>query len=352
MNIKVTQEVLDNPLWYPLLDVVVAILQQRDIRHAFDVSQYDTIAASPWLSGALGARASTAEFIRSSSKAANRDISSDAVTLMIDDLAPPCGETVDKRVIRVYPLAALAILMQPLYVIVEDENSDGAFVLWMARLLGLDAIQRSYRAGRLMFRHAGGKNQFAKSAKALSFGVWPRDDEPILSLQLRAIALLDSDAHFPGDSPNAQIVQDVKAHVAFVHMLNGRFIESYVPEHFFHLRLDKDRKGPKVHAYFRLTESQRNHFPIKDGFMDNATPPQPQDYVTFLADRRRKQEERDLYRTVDPRDWVQLAAGMGSGVASVYQDKGYRCQHNTRELLTRNQQTELNALLTRVIRYL
>src|SRR5450759_4246511 len=106
---------------------------------------------------------------------------------MIDDFAPQSGETIAKRAIRVRPFGALTILMQPLHLIVEDESSDGAFVLWMARLLGRDTIIRSYRAGRLLFRHAGGKWQLKKSATALTFGVWPRSNQPILSLQLLSL---------------------------------------------------------------------------------------------------------------------------------------------------------------------
>src|ERR1035437_106704 len=223
MNIQVHPRVLADPRWHPLLDVIVSILELPHSRHAFDISQYKTLENSPWLSEATGLRANTAELIGSSAKATSRDGASDAVTLLLDDSAPHSGETLPGEVIRVHPLGALTILMQPLHLIVEDESSDGAFVLWMARLLGRDTIRRSYSAGRLLFRHAGGKGQMAKSAAALTFGVWPRSNKPILSLQLRAIALLDSDSRFPGDQPNAGFVQDLQAHVAAVHMLSGRY---------------------------------------------------------------------------------------------------------------------------------
>ena len=184
MNVQVAPTVLRDPRWHPFLDVVTDIVRQPDSRHAFDASQYESISKSAWLLGATGARATTAELIRLSAKAASRDMISDFVTVRIDDLAPSGGETLAQRTIRIHPLGALVILMQPLHLIVEDENSDGAFVLWMARLLGRDTIRRSYRAGRILFRHAGGKTQIRKSAEALTFGVWPRSNQPILSATL------------------------------------------------------------------------------------------------------------------------------------------------------------------------
>ena len=352
MNIQVTTKVLDDPRWHPLLDVVVSILQQPESRHAFDTSQYRRVEKSAWLSGASGIRASTAEFIRSSARAASRDVPSDAVTLVIDDSAPQSGETIADRAIRIHPFGALTILMQPLHLIVEDEISDGAFVLWMARLLGRDSIIRSYRSGRLLFRHAGGKGQFARSASALTFGVWPKVNQPILSRRLRAIALLDSDARFPGDEPNAQYVEEVEPHVAFVHMLKARCIESYVPRYYAWRRLESDGGASSVDAYFRMTDSQRCHFPIRVGFRDGATPPHPQDHATFLADTNREPAERDHFRSVDPADWARFAGGFGRSLAAVFREPGYRCEPNEPGHLTEKQRTELNSFLTKVIQYL
>src|SRR5262249_15637332 len=262
--------------------------------------------------------ASTAEFIRSSTKATSRDGASDAVTLLIDDLAPQSGETLPRGVIRIHPLGALTILMQPLYLMVEDESSDGAFVLWMARLLGNDALLRAYRDGRLLFRHVGGKGQFVKSAAALSFGVWPRTNQPIMSLQLRAIALLDSDARFPGDQPNAQLTVDLQPHVAFIHVLSGRSIENYVPKSYVSPRLVG--LSSAVDSYFRMQEEQKNYFPLKKGFRDAATPPQSQTHASFLADVRYELAERNHYRAVDSHDWEEFAGGFGDRLAAVFRE--------------------------------
>ena len=358
MNIQIAPRVLTDPRWHPLLDAVVSILQQSGIRHGFEVSQIAALIKSPWLAHAIGTRATTAEFIRSSAKAVSRDGQSDAVTILLDDLASLSGVNLQGNVVSIHPFGALTILMQPLHLIVEDESSDGAFLLWIARLLGRDAVRRSYRAGRLSFRHAGGKGQIVKSARALTFGVWPREgeqhnargktDEPILSLQLRAIALLDSDADFLGHEPNKQIAQDVVPYVASVHILRCRAIENYVSLLYAQRHLGLI---PSLRAYFRMSEPQRSHFPIKKGFR-HADRQQAQDHATFLADQSRAPQVRELFRSVDARDWDQFADGFGSAFADVFSKPECRCEPNHQNQLTREQKTELNAFLTQVIKYL
>jgi hypothetical protein len=276
------------------------------------------------------------------------------VTLRIDDQAPSCGETITPAVIRIAPFSALTILMQPLHLIVEDESSDGAFVLWMARLLGRDTIREAYNAGRLLFRHAGGKGQLCKSARALTYGVWPREGKPILSLKLRTIVLLDSDARFPGDAPNLQYVQETKPFVAFVRELKGRSIENYVPRAFATRWLIANQMGNAADPYFRMTDEQRNHFPIKKGFKDRANPPNVQTHAAFLADQSLDPRERHLYQSANAVDWAQFAGGFGVHLGSVFQEPRYRCDPDSHSDtgLRRDHRDEINAFLSEVIRYL
>ena len=101
-----------------------------------------------------------------------------------------------------------------------------------------------------------------------------------------------------------------------------------------------------------MTEQQRNHFPIKRGFVDDAMPPQPQGHAAFLVDACREQAERNHFQTVNPQDWLHFASGFGDRFAAVFQEPAYRCQAGEAVLLTQSQRTELNDFLTQVIRYL
>src|ERR1035437_5216130 len=101
-----------------------------------------------------------------------------------------------------------------------------------------------------------------------------------------------------------------------------------------------------------MTESQRCHFPIKKGFRDSSTPPQPKPYAVFLADTDIDLAEREHYRSVAPVDWMLIAGGFGERFADIFKEPGYRCERNEPHLLTQGQRTELNSFLTNVIRYL
>ena len=350
MIVQVERTVLNDDRWHPLLDVVVAVLSQAGSRHAFDTRQYEQLLRSPWLSNATGVRATTPEFLRSSAKAVSREGTSDAVTIRIDDAGPIYGESLAGGVIRIHPFGALTILLQPLHVVVEDESSDGAFLLWMARILGRDAIRRAYSAGRLVFRHAGGKTQMVKSARSLSYGVWARPAQPILSMKLRIIAILDSDARFPGDQPNVEIAREVEPYVAFVRILNARAIENYVPYPYARRRLQKDNLAGAADSFFKLTESQRDHFPLKRGFRDAAA--LPQSHASFMADNSRHVSERGHFASVSAVEWIQYAGGFGDRLGDVYREAEFRCSATDGQLLTKSQRAELNEFLTQVITYL
>ena len=350
MILQVETTVLNDNRWHPLLDVVVAIIGQPGSRHAFDTTQYNELFKSTWLAYATGLRATIPEFLRASARAVSREGRSEAVTIRIDDSAPFSGQSLAGEVIRIHPFGALTILLQPLHVLVEDESSDGAFILWMARILGRDVIRRAYSAGRLVFRHAGGKTQMVKSAAALSYGVWARSGQPILSMKFRAVALLDSDARFPGDQPNAQIARNIEPHLAFAHVLNGRSIENYLPQPYARRRLQKDGLGAAVDSFFKLSEAQREHFPLKRGFRDVVG--QAQSHASFMADNSRHLSERGHFAAVSTADWPQYAGGFGDQFAEVYQEPEFRCSASEAGLLTNAQKQELSAFLTRVITYL
>ncbi|MCX4164561.1 MULTISPECIES: hypothetical protein [Paraburkholderia] len=350
MNIRISSSVLNNPRWHSVLDVLFELTMQNDSPHSFDVGNYPRLVASSWLRGGGNERLTTLEVLRAAMKHASRNAVAAPVVLEVDDLAPVSGRTEGDNTIVAHPLGALAILMQPLHVIVEDETSDGGFFLWMARLLGIDAIIRAYRSGRLLFRHAGGKGQFKKCAMALSYGIWPRPNNPILALRLRAIAILDSDARFPGDEPNAAIRDGVSDHVAHVHVLEGRYIENYVPDPFVRRRLSDVGRHMAIEPFLRMTTNQRAFFPIKRGFKkaDSAV----QTRAAFLADDTRDTREKSLFESINPADWDVLADGFGDVLSTVYHDSSYRCEPGREHLLSPSQRSELRQILTTIARYL
>jgi hypothetical protein len=349
--IRFAARLMSEPQWHPFLDVVIAVIEASGGRHMIDPAQYGDIARSNWLKDASGPRASTLEIIRASTRVTERAQPSDAVTIILDEKESRAGNIETPSRVRIHPFGGLALLLQPLFVIVEDESSDGAFLLWVARVLGLDSIRRAYRQGHIQFRHAGGKHQLSKSARALTYGVWDQG-KPIFSLRLRAVGVLDSDSRYPEAQPNSAIVEELKKHVAFVHQLKRRSIENYVPEKYFRSRMSGPQHGFDIDAYFRLSEVQRSHFPLKSGFRQSGSGA-VQDHEQFLLDPQRDMLERDLYRDVPAGDWIRIAAGLGDTLADVYREEKYRCdQGGEPRLLPADVREELAGLLTSLIQHL
>jgi hypothetical protein len=350
VNIRIAPQVLSESRWHPVLDAIVEIVIQSDSHASFDLRQYQLLASSSWLKGASGPRANIAEVIRAAARTMGRSVPVGAVTLEVDTSAPQCGELLTNGVMRFPPLKALVVLAMPLQVIVEDETSDGGFVLWMARLLGKDTLRAAYNAGRISFRHAGGKTQMVKAARALSYGVWQRENRPILLLKYRAVAILDSDARHETDSPNEAIRQELEPHVAFAHVLKGRTIENYVPLRFAVKRLQNLTE--QVEAYFQLTEEQRRFFPLKRGFKNTDTPPQAQSMPTFQADIRWSTPEKQLFSAISPTEWIKFSGGFGDTLADVFSEARYRCNPGQVDLLTQTQRAELDQVITMILRHI
>jgi hypothetical protein len=320
--IKISEKVLETEVFYPVLDVIVLLIERSGNRHAIDPSNINIIARSSWVL----TRPALADVLRASAKSSFHSQPSDAVSVLVDKI-PDNDSEVDrvKKQIKASPFDALILLTSPLHILVENETTDGAFLLWMARLLDLPTFRQAYNDSRITFRQAGGKGELIKSAKALSHGVWESKRRGRKPLSLRVIAILDSDARYPGHRPNKWIEDGIRELVAFVHVLKRRTIENYVSSKPMKHRLAHENRDEHVRAYFRLELDQRRHFPIKDGFKSADRPPASQDQVAFIADSRRDQQERTLFSTVQAADWPRLQDGFGSGIADIFIDRQYRC---------------------------
>ncbi|WP_303717564.1 hypothetical protein [Brevundimonas naejangsanensis] len=352
MIVSLSDELLNEPRWYSLLDVVAELVQAPQMRLSFDIGDIAKIGRSGWVASGEGGRAGIAQLAAASIKATSRGTASDATTIHLDGQAAYAGEDLGGQRIAIHPLSGIAFLTQPFHLIVEDQHTDGGFVLWMARLTGRDEVIQAYRSGRFVFRHAGGKGQISKSADALSSGVWGRPGQPISAMKNRAGVMLDSDDSYPGQQRNLKYVEDSVPHVSFVHLLSGRTIENYVPAKYFRRRLADDGLAGMSEAFFRLTELQRLHFPIKDGFKPKEKGVAPPSKAEFLADPAKSAEQKHHLASVDPGDWQRLASGFGERLAAVYTNPAYRCEPKDAVPISANVRAEIDQLLTRLLRHL
>lgn len=171
--------------------------------------------------------------------------------------------------------AALAdkLAHTPLVVLVEDRETDGAFLEILVEELGWPALQELWKCAQevtpraLEVDSAGGIGNIPSRIERAAEDA-KREGRP-----LRLFMLCDSDARWSGDSghaprgvENARKVcsqRDVPHHV-----WKKRCAENYIPDAVFEVLRADPRSGARIHrieALLRRSRPQRDYFPLKSG---------------------------------------------------------------------------------------
>lgn len=339
MRLVIEPGTLATERWFPIFDVLLLRLEDR--RHAFAAEDVGPLLESAWM---IGKGKKDRELVKYAATARSHDRIADRNLVRIDRSAPRGGCAENDHTTSLHPQDCLGFLAQPFSVIVENEWFDGAFLLWMARALGREALISAYRANRLVFRHAGGKGWLEKSASVLTDGVWPAPNgRHARAMRLWACMVLDSDAKFPGDAPNAELVRRLLPWVAFVHELERRSIESYLP---YSALARNDLSGiskERVDALFRLTPDQRRHYNMKTGFRlkDGYDPTKS----AYLAAPGIHGDEKTLFGTIPDADWGGLAPGFGKKLSLIYTEDRHRPLPADTAAIDASDKVELGRLL-------
>lgn len=172
MRLVIEANTLTSERWFPIFDILLLHLEER--RHVFAAEDVDQLLGSVWMQG-KGRK--DRELITYAATARSHDRLVDRNVVRIDLSTPLGGRVDDDFTTSLHPQDCLTFLAQPFSVIVENEWFDGAFLLWMAKALGREALISAYRANRFVFRHAGGKGSLGRSASVLSRGVWPAPND-------------------------------------------------------------------------------------------------------------------------------------------------------------------------------
>jgi hypothetical protein len=318
MRLVIEEDTLTSERWYPIFDIL--LLHLEDKRHAFAANDVGQLLGSAWM---RRKDKKDRDLITLMATARSHDRLADRNVVKIDATAPAGGRVEDDYTTSLHPQDCLTFLAQPFAVIVENEWFDGAFLLWMAKVLGRDVLIKAYRANRFVFRHAGGKGSMQRSASVLSRGVWPApNDRHSRAMRLWSCAVLDNDAKHPGHAPNADLVTELVPWVAFAHELARRSIESYLP---YTALVRYGRSAAfkeRVDALFRLSADQRRHYHMKSGFHveDDDNPSKP----AYLADSKITALEKTLFGSIPDPDWGRLASGFGKKLSLIYTEDQHR----------------------------
>jgi hypothetical protein len=214
---------------------------------------------------------------------------------------------------------AVRLAYRPLAVLVEDETSDGLLVETAVAAYGGEETRRLWNhtpstAVVVHLDHGGGSGGLEKK---LQKHIDEAKNDELPARLTRVVVLTDSDAKWLGDlSDKARSIQQLceDHHIRCV-VLSCRAIENYIPDDAFRQWANQPNQvnvRPVVEALLRLTDVQRDHFPMKGkkpetkGFPSIDRPDAPV-------------QQKDLFREVPKADRL-LLKGFGDDVIQRLRD--------------------------------
>jgi len=155
-------------------------------------------------------------------------------------------------------------LCAPAVLVVEDAESDGAFVRSVLTALAAARLQRALSSGWLQIEHGGGERTAKVAASTRSR----------FRKTARVLVLLDSDRLLPDQRTAVHVKADdlVKQGIV-VHVLERREAENYTPYRVLAAIGRRPAATQKVAMLRRMSPAQRGFFDMKNGFGPTSGPP-------------------------------------------------------------------------------
>jgi hypothetical protein len=316
VKVAFAAEVLADRSVFQHLDAILYIIE--DDLHEWHIDDPELIESSPWLQGGrsshrtLFEKASTRPLARKSTNRIHSRL------LLVGKHNPP--DSLD-------PAKAAKFLGTPLRILMENRNTDGAFLDAILSVLADPEVVRLKRTQALVYDSGGGGGELKKLVEEVhaqaADGGFP----------LRAVVFTDSDSRWPGDiGPLATAIRETCERLDIPHVILGkRAIENYVPDEAIAEWLDESgytTKQASIAALLRLTPEQRDHFPFKKGLSFlKSTPNQDHPLEQHRLYGTVPEVDRDLlergFKKLDSgRDFIQIlfacdAADVAAGAAEV-----------------------------------
>lgn len=267
MRVSFSQEALDDAGAFRHLDRIIYDIE--DGRHEWHIDDPDAIEQSRWFQGH---RASLRVMLE---KAAIRPTPRKPrrlhQTLLIVGADTPPG--------ALSPGKAVQFLQTPLKILMENRNTDGAFLdAVLAVLADPETVRLKEELEALVYDSPGGNGELKKLVEDVHEKALWKGHPP------RAVVFTDSDGPRAGQmSDQAKAVAETCQTLGMpCVVLRKRSIENYVPDEVIVEWGNEPKQTsarPRVAAILRLVGEQRDHFPMK----------------TCLQNYKMKPEEIELY---------------------------------------------------------
>ena len=285
MRVEFSSEVLSDPRCYSILDRIVHFFDEE--RHIWHSQDPDAVKNSDWFSSEEDSR--SARMIKELFEKSNvqeeytpTESGRHSICIVVS------GSTLDETGTTLAPNDAYRALNRPGYVVVEDAESDSAFVNAMVQAYDRYPIYAAIENGWLQFEHMGGCGQLERTLRRIR-------SEPTGSPgPMRTVVVVDSDRLFPGqETENSRRVDRLCSEFGAVGwILQKREAENYLPIPV----LNNAGRLQILGAFGRLSQLQKDFFDMKHGFPNEGIPP----------------EQNVLYQGVSNVDIERLKNGFGN----------------------------------------
>jgi hypothetical protein len=224
-----------------------------DDRHIWSIADPAAIEGSGWIQSDLHGRAGkrNLEFMKKAyTNAAYWPTSPVFHPLVVDIVDNPTAAT------EATPQDAIKCLQEAVILLVENTSSDGAFFKAMALALDRDRVVDALDKQWLTIAQMGGYGEVEKRAK---------EEIEKRRVHFRLHVLTDCDAEFPEQQTATmkKVTESCAALNVTFTLLAKRKIENYLPHE---VLAGIPRKHKVYMAFLRLTEAQKDHYEMKNGF--------------------------------------------------------------------------------------
>lgn len=157
---------------------------------------------------------------------------------------------------------ANAILEEVLYILIEDFESDGGFLIRLTEIYkkASKSLVFAHKKRWVQLQHCGGKTSLIRMLE--------RYPEPSSKdFKKRAFVIVDSDRKHPNDTPADTVkISDIcKSKNIPIHVLEKREIENYIPDNVFRKLVPRDLED-RLNAYVSMTPVQKDYYDLEKGF--------------------------------------------------------------------------------------
>jgi len=291
MKVRFAIDILQDSNAWDVLDIVVQHFFDR--RHVWDIIDPNEIENSPWIqtdsSGRAGRRNLSALKKCYTDSAYPRNIKMHKLTIVITN-----GCSSDSSDFHLNPSDARRCLDGPAWILVENAESDGAFLEAMICAFQRRDLLDAHTEGWFTIRHLGGFGEVEKHINQIKAST---------SGPLRAFVLVDSDRLHPThvSSTMQKVQRACTPHNVLHKILNKRKIENYLPVNVIQKVQGRNRETAK--AFLCLSQEQKDFYEMKGGFKKD------QNGRVIIPD-----EQKPLFQHTPKKTLNKLCGGFGPNI--------------------------------------